>query len=280
MKQVLGCIRRADERYGMIQDGDKICVGVSGGKDSLLLMYGLKLYQLFSKKKYDLCAVMLDLGIVEQDTSGIEAFAEKNDIDFEVRKTDIGDVVFNIRKEKNPCAMCAKMRRGALNDIAVSKGCNLVALGHNREDVLETFLLSLFFEARLNTFAPITYLGRSGVTVIRPLVFFPERDARAAAKRLELPVIPANCPVAGRTKREDMRLLLQEFRHIVPDVETKLMKAVVDTHKYGMWDRMKLPPRMTGGVFTGIEGDPAKLLKTGGYAEDCKRCRHAQDDEE
>ena len=280
MKQVLGCIRRADERYGMIQDGDKICVGVSGGKDSLLLMYGLKLYQLFSKKKYDLCAVMLDLGLVEQDTSGIEAFAEKNGIDFEVRKTDIGDVVFNIRKEKNPCAMCAKMRRGALNDIAVSKGCNLVALGHNREDVLETFLLSLFFEARLNTFAPITYLGRSGVTVIRPLVFFPERDARAAAKRLELPVIPANCPVAGKTKREDMRLLLQEFRHIVPDVENKLMKAVVDTHKYGMWDRMKLPPRMTGGVFTGIEGDPAKILKTGGYAEDCKRCRHAHIDEE
>ncbi|MBQ4429425.1 MAG: tRNA 2-thiocytidine biosynthesis protein TtcA [Clostridia bacterium] len=280
MKQVLGCIRRADERYGMIQDGDKICVGVSGGKDSLLLMYGLKLYQLFSKKKYDLCAVMLDLGLVEQDTSGIEAFAEKNGIDFEVRKTDIGDVVFNIRKEKNPCAMCAKMRRGALNDIAVSKGCNLVALGHNREDVLETFLLSLFFEARLNTFAPITYLGRSGVTVIRPLVFFPERDARAAAKRLELPVIPANCPVAGKTKREDMRLLLQEFRHIVPDVENKLMKAVVDTHKYGMWDRMKLPPRMTGGVFTGIEGDPAKILKTGGYAEDCKRCRHAHTDEE
>ncbi len=280
MKQVLGCIRRADERYGMIQDGDKICVGVSGGKDSLLLMYGLKLYQLFSKKKYDLCAVMLDLGIVEQDTSGIEAFAEKNGIDFEVRKTDIGDVVFNIRKEKNPCAMCAKMRRGALNDIAVSKGCNLVALGHNREDVLETFLLSLFFEARLNTFAPITYLGRSGVTVIRPLVFFPERDARAAAKRLELPVLPANCPVAGKTKREDMRLLLQEFRHIVPDVETKLMKAVVDTHKYGMWDRMKLPPRMTGGVFSGVEGDPAKILKTGGYAEDCKRCIHANSDEE
>ena len=155
MKQVLGCIRRADERYNMIQDGDKICVGVSGGKDSLLLMYGLKLYQLFSKKKYDLCAVMLDLGIVEQDTSGIEMFAKEHDIDFEVRKTDIGDVVFNIRKEKNPCAMCAKMRRGALNDIALEKGCNLVALGHNREDVLETFLLSLFFEARLNTFAPI-----------------------------------------------------------------------------------------------------------------------------
>ena len=105
MKQVLGCIRRADEKYDLIHDGDNICVGVSGGKDSLLLMYGLKLYQMFSKKKYGLCAVMLDLGIVEQDTSGIEAFAREHDIDFEVRPTDIGDVVFNIRKEKNPCAM-------------------------------------------------------------------------------------------------------------------------------------------------------------------------------
>ena len=258
MKQVLGCIRRADEKYGMIQDGDRICVGVSGGKDSLLLMYGLKLYQMFSKKKYELCAVMLDLGIVEQDTSGIEAFAREHDIDFEVKKTDIGDVVFNIRKEKSPCAMCAKMRRGALNDIAVAKGCNLVALGHNREDVLETFLLSLFYEARLNTFAPITYLGRTGVTVIRPLVFYPEKDAINAARRLELPVIPANCPVAGSTKREDMKNLLQDFRRIVPDVETRLMKAIADTHKSGMWDRMKLPPRQTGGVRCG-ECDPTAL---------------------
>ena len=258
MKRVLGCIRRADEKYGLIQDGDRICVGVSGGKDSLLLMYGLKLYQMFSKKKYELCAVMLDLGIVEQDTSGIEAFAREHDIDFEVKKTDIGDVVFNIRKEKSPCAMCAKMRRGALNDIAVAKGCNLVALGHNREDVLETFLLSLFYEARLNTFAPITYLGRTGVTVIRPLVFYPEKDAINAARRLELPVIPANCPVAGSTKREDMKNLLQDFRRIVPDVETRLMKAIADTHKYGMWDRMKLPPRQTGGVRCG-ECDPTAL---------------------
>ena len=258
MKQVLGCIRRADEKYGLIQDGDRICVGVSGGKDSLLLMYGLKLYQMFSKKKYELCAVMLDLGIVEQDTSGIEAFAREHDIDFEVKKTDIGDVVFNIRKEKSPCAMCAKMRRGALNDIAVAKGCNLVALGHNREDVLEILLLSLFYEARLNTFAPITYLGRTGVTVIRPLVFYPEKDAINAARRLELPVIPANCPVAGSTKREDMKNLLQDFRRIVPDVETRLMKAIADTHKYGMWDRMKLPPRQTGGVRCG-ECDPTAL---------------------
>ena len=255
MKQVLGCIRRADERYNMIQDGDKICVGVSGGKDSLLLMYGLKLYQLFSKKKYDLCAVMLDLGIVEQDTGGIEMFAKEHYIDFEVRKTDIGDVVFNIRKEKNPCAMCAKMRLGALN-------------------VLETFLLSLFFEARLNTFAPVTYLGRTGITVIRPLVFFPEKDAVSASRRLRLPVLRANCPAAGHTKREDMRLLLQDFRKIVPDVETKFMKAIVDTHKYGMWDRMKLPPRQTGGIRLG-EVDPLALPAI----KSCMKCDGTSSDE-
>ena len=251
-------VERAIRLIKMTVGGGTVEISFSGGKDSLLLMYGLKLYQMFSKKKYELCAVMLDLGIVEQDTSGIEAFAREHDIDFEVKKTDIGDVVFNIRKEKSPCAMCAKMRRGALNDIAVAKGCNLVALGHNREDVLETFLLSLFYEARLNTFAPITYLGRTGVTVIRPLVFYPEKDAINAARRLELPVIPANCPVAGSTKREDMKNLLQDFRRIVPDVETRLMKAIADTHKYGMWDRMKLPPRQTGGVRCG-ECDPTAL---------------------
>lgn len=258
MKRVLGCLRRADEKYDMIRDGDRICVGVSGGKDSLLLMYALSLYKMFSKKKYEFCAVMLDLGLVKQDTSGIEEFAKDKNIDFEVAKTDIGDVVFNIRHDRNPCAMCAKMRRGALNKIAVQKGCNLVALGHNRDDVIETFLLSLFYEARLNTFAPITYLERTGVTVIRPLVFLPEKESVSAAERLGLPVLPANCPIAGKTKREDMKQLLNEFGKIVPKVDTRLMNAITDTSKYGMWDRMKLPPRQTGGIKMG-ECDPLHL---------------------
>ena len=159
-------------------------------------------------------------------------------------------MVFNIRREKNPCALCAKFRRGALNDAAKERGCNLIALGHNREDVLETFLLSLFYESRLNTFAPITFMDRAEVTVIRPLVFFPEKEAISAARRLELPVQKANCPVAGYTKREDMKNLIKQFRSIVPDPEMRLMKAIADTHKYGMWDRMKLPP-------DGRIGDPA-----------------------
>ena len=168
MKRVLGCVRRADERFNMIQDGDKICVGVSGGKDSLLLMYALKLYQNFSKHKFDVCGIMLDLGLEEQDTSSVCTYAERIGVPFEVLKTDIGDVVFNIRKETHPCALCAKLRRGALNSAAVERGCNLVALGHNREDVLETFFMSLLYESRLNTFGPVTYLGRKDVTIIRP----------------------------------------------------------------------------------------------------------------
>lgn len=245
MKRVLGHIRRADERYSMIHDGDKICVGVSGGKDSLLLLYGLKLYKHFCKKDYDLCGVMLDLGIVPQDTDALCEFAKKIDVPLDIIRTDIGDVVFNIRKEKHPCALCATLRRGALNNAARDRGCNLVALGHNREDVVETFLLSLLYESRLNTMAPVTYLNRSDVTVIRPLVFFPETDALGTARRLNLPVLPANCPVAGSTKREEMKNLIRHLRTVTKDADTRILTAISDVHKYCMWDKMSLPPEAT-----------------------------------
>lgn len=171
MKRVLGCIRRADERYHMIEDGDKVCIGVSGGKDSLLLMEAMKLYQRFSYTNFEVCAVMLDLGLKPVDTSRVEAFAERIGMDFTVIHTDIGKVVFEYRDERSPCALCAKLRRGALNNAAVERGCNKVALGHNREDVLETLFLSLLYEGRICTFAPVTYLGRKDVTIIRPLIF-------------------------------------------------------------------------------------------------------------
>ena len=183
MKRVLGSIRRADERYHLFEDGDRVCIGVSGGKDSLLLMEALKLYQRFSKTRFDVCAVSLDLSIVEQDWSAVTAFAERIGIDYSLIKTDIGDVVFNIRQEKSPCALCAKLRRGALNNAARDRGCNKVALGHNREDVIETFFMSLLYEGRVNTFAPVTYLSRSDVTVIRPLVFLPEKKTNRSTSR-------------------------------------------------------------------------------------------------
>ena len=243
MKRVLGCIRRADERYNMIRPGDKICVGVSGGKDSLLLLYGLKLYQRFCRTPFDLCGVMLDLGISDEDFTPVSEFAEAIGVPFDIIKTDIGDVVFNVRQETHPCALCAKLRRGALNNAARERGCNLVALGHNRDDVIETFFLSLFYESRLNTFGPVTYLGRKDVTLIRPMVFLPEKEALSIARRLELPIRKPNCPVAGKTKREEMKSLIKGFTTIVPNPEERIMNAIADTHKYGMWDRLRLPPR-------------------------------------
>lgn len=243
MKRILGCIRRANERYGMIRAGDKICVGVSGGKDSLLLLYGLKLYQRFCYTPFKLCGVMLDLGLSGEDLAPVEAFARAIDVPFDIIKTDIGEVVFNIRKESHPCALCAKLRRGALNNAAVERGCNLVALGHNRDDVLETFFMSLLYESRLNTFGPVTYLGRKEVTLIRPLVFLPEKTALSVARALELPIRKPNCPVAGHTKREEMKAVLRYFTSLVPDADERIMSAIADTQKYGMWDRLRLPPR-------------------------------------
>ena len=242
MKRVLGSIRRADERYHMIENGDKVCVGVSGGKDSLLLMEALKLYQRFSYTKFDVIAVMLDLGLKAQDTSRISALADRIGIDFTVEHTDIGKVVFEYRDERSPCALCAKLRRGALNTFAVNHGCNKVALGHNREDVIETFFMSMLYEGRINTFAPVTYLSRRNVTIIRPLIFLPEKYALAVAKQRELPVLPPNCDIAGHTKREEAKRLVEHLCTLSPDFEEKFMHALSTTETYGLWDRMRLKP--------------------------------------
>ena len=242
MKRVLGAIRRADERYHMIENGDKVLLGVSGGKDSLLLMEALKLYQRFSYTKFDVCACMLDLGLKQHDTSAIERMAERIGIEFTVVKTDIGKVVFEYREERSPCALCAKLRRGALNTFAVEQHCNKVALGHNREDVIETFFMSLLYEGRINTFAPITYLSRRDVTVIRPLVFLPEKYALSVARARELPVLPPHCDIAGHTKREEAKELIQHICTLVPDFQEKFMHALTTTETYGLWDRMRLPP--------------------------------------
>lgn len=257
MKRVLGSIRRADERYRMIEDGDRVCIGVSGGKDSLLLMEAMKLYQRFCYTRFDVCAVMLDLGLRQQDTAAIEAYAARIGMDFTVIHTDIGKVVFEYRQERSPCALCAKLRRGALNTAAVERGCNKVALGHNREDVLETLFLSMLYEGRINTFAPVTHLSRRNVTVIRPLIFLPEKYALSVARQRELPILPPNCDIAGQTKREEARQLLQHLATLVPDIEQKLLHALIHTETYGLWDRMKLPP----GLYAAETPNGGKVLQ-------------------
>lgn len=261
MKRVLGCVRRADEKYHMLDDGDNVLVGVSGGKDSMLLMSALKLYQRFSKKQFSMTAVMLDMGLFNEDTSEIEAFAKEIDVKFEKITTDIGNIVFNIREETHPCALCSKLRRGALNNAAKARGCNKIALGHNREDVLETFFLSLLYETRINTFAPITYLSRKEVTLIRPFVFLPEKYILGVVKNREIPIIPAQCPVAGTTKREEVKGILDYLSTMVPNINEKMINAIADTHKYGLWDRMRLPPDSTLSSFIDSDGKPIELIR-------------------
>ena len=175
MKTVLGDIRRADEDFEMIAPGDRVAVGVSGGKDSLLLLYALSLYRKFEHKNFELRGIMLDMGFEAFDASPVMRWCEELNIPFDVIQTDIAKVVFELRKENNPCSLCAKMRRGALNDAAKRLGCNKVALGHHREDAIETLMMSLIFEGRLHTFHPNMFLPGADVAVIRPMVYVPEK---------------------------------------------------------------------------------------------------------
>ena len=189
----------------MINEGDKIAVGVSGGKDSLTLLAALANLKIFYPNKFELIAITLDMGFPGADFSGIKEFCDKLGVEYTVIKTDIKEIVFDIRKEENPCSLCAKMRRGILNDTAKSMGCNKVALGHHYEDVLETFFMSLFYEGRINCFSPVTYLSRKDIHVIRPLIYTPERNIKGVARKMELPIYKNPCPADGNTKRQEMK---------------------------------------------------------------------------
>ena len=237
MKTVLGCIRKADTDFGMIAPGDRIAVGVSGGKDSLLLLYALSLYRRFSGKDFTLQAITLKLGLEPFDVSGIERLCEQIDVPYTVIDTEIAHVIFDIRKESNPCALCAKMRRGALNDAAVAAGCNKVALGHHREDAIETLLMSLIFEGRLHTFHPNTYLSRRNVTVIRPMVYVPEKHVIHMVRTLNLPVVKNPCPADGNSKREEIKALIASLCKTYPNLKDYMLSALQNTAQYGLWDQ-------------------------------------------
>lgn len=237
MKTVLGCIRRADEDFGMINEGDRVAVGVSGGKDSMLLLYALGLYRKFAKVSFTLEAITLDMGLRPFDTQEVAQLCQTLNIPYSVVPTQIAHVIFDVRKEKNPCALCAKMRRGALNDAAREKGCNKLALGHHRDDVIETLLLSLVFEGRLHTFHPNTYLSRSGITVIRPMAYVPEKQIIHLVKKLALPVIHNTCTANGNTKREEMKQLLKTLSKTYPNIKEYMLNALKNKEQYGLWDK-------------------------------------------
>lgn len=236
MKEILGCIRRADQDFGMIKAGDKVAVGVSGGKDSMLLLYAMALYRKFCPEPFELEAITLKLGLEPFDVSEIQALCDRLNVPYIVKETDIAKVIFEERKEKNPCSLCSKMRRGALNDLCVERGINKLALGHHRDDAEETLLLSLFYEGRLHTFQPVTYLSRTGITQIRPMLYVPEKDIIHYAKKLELPIVKSPCPADGYTKRQDMKELLDYICRRIPNAREQILVALRNKEQYGLWD--------------------------------------------
>lgn len=235
MKKILGCVRRADEDFGMISDGDKIAVGVSGGKDSIALLYAMRLYQYFSKAKFEMVGVTLDMGLFHPDTTQLQQFCGENQIPYHVEKTEIGNIVFEIRKESNPCALCSNLKRGALHDAAISLGCNKVALGHHFDDVLETLMMSLLFEGRFNTFSPVTYMDRKKIHVIRPMVYAYEMEIMGAVKRHNLPVFKSGCPADGVTKREEMKDIVRNIVKEYPDFKERVLTALKNKDTQKLW---------------------------------------------
>ena len=241
MKTTLGCIRRADKDFHMIAPGDRIAVGVSGGKDSLLTLVALKKYQQFSHTDFTLHAFTMTMGLEPFDVSGIRALCRELGVPYVVKETQIAHILFDIRKEKNPCALCAKMRRGVLNDLCLEYGLNKLALGHHRDDAIETLLMSLLYEGRFHTFQPVTYLSRTGITAIRPLVYLPEKHILHMVKELHLTVVKSPCPYNGNTKRQEMKELMADLTKRYPKAPEYFLQALKNDREYSLWQ--KEPPR-------------------------------------
>ena len=239
MKKTLGCIRKADQDFSLIEDGDRIAVGVSGGKDSLLLLHALSLYRRFTHKNFSVTAVTVTLGLEPFDLSGIRELCRELELEFVVKETQIGTIIFDYRQEKNPCALCAKMRRAVLANTCVELECNKLALGHHREDAVETLLMSLFYEGAFKTFHPKTRMSRTGITVIRPLVYLPESHAVHMQKTLRLPVVASPCPANGNTARAEMKDLLRKLRGIYPDATERFLHAL-RMGRYDLWQKEEL----------------------------------------
>ena len=226
MQNMMGRIRRCAEDYNMIAEGDKIAVGVSGGKDSLTLLYLLAALRRYYPAHYELQAVTIDMGLPGMDFSPVAALCEKLEVSYQIKKTEIGPIIFDYRHEKNPCSMCAKMRRGALNDVLLSLGCNKIALGHHFDDAVETFLMSLLYEGRIGCFEPVTYLSRTGITQIRPMLYVGEQAIAHFAERYELPVVHNVCPADKHTKRQEVKELIVTLQAQYPDLKSKVFGAM------------------------------------------------------
>ncbi len=228
MRKILSRTRAAVDDYKMIQDGDKIAVGVSGGKDSVMLLKALCDLKRFYPAEFEIVAITLDMRFDNKDGdfSPIQKLCDEYGIEYVIHKTDLYEIIFNIRKEECPCSLCARMRRGILHDTAKQLGCNKIALGHHLDDAAETFMMNLLIESRIGCFAPVTYLSRRNITMIRPLIYVRETAIEQAVERLNLPVIESKCPANEKTKREDAKLLLQKLSDEYGDVPERIIGAM------------------------------------------------------
>ena len=225
MQRLMGLVRRCVDDYDMIKAGDRIAVGVSGGKDSLVLLVLLAGLKKYFNKPFELEAITIDMGL-GMDYSGIQALCDKLEVPYTVVKTEIGPIIFDHRKEKNPCSMCSKMRRGALNQAIIDKGFNVLALGHHYDDAVETFMMSLIYEGRISCFQPVTNLDRTGVIQIRPMLYIHEKTVDNFAHRMELPVLENRCPVDKYTKREEIKQLVYDLSATYPDLRERIFGAM------------------------------------------------------
>ncbi len=226
MKLILGKMRKAIQDYKMIEPNELICVGVSGGKDSMLLLDAMTRFQQFSPIPFRLHALCLDLGFKNIDLSSIKDFCEVRNIPCTIKQTRIAEIVFEIREEKNPCALCSNLKRGALHNAALELGSTKLALGHHADDLIETFLLSLLYEGRIKTFQAVTYLDRKKITVIRPFVYLKESEIVYHANKEHISILKSGCPADGNTKRQEMKDLVKQLTHDIPGSEDRLFSAV------------------------------------------------------
>ena len=225
MQKLIGLVRRCVQDYHMIEEGDRIGVGVSGGKDSVALLAFLAELRKYNDKKFDVEAITIDMGL-GMDYTPIAQLCEQLDVKFNLIKTEIGPIIFDRRKEKNPCSMCAKMRRGALNQAILDRGMNKLALGHHYDDAVETFMMSLIYEGRISCFQPVTDLDRTGIIQIRPMLYIHEKTIDSFVTRNNLPIITNRCPVDKYTKREEIKKLVYDLSATYPDLKERIFGAM------------------------------------------------------
>ena len=238
LQKLLSYTRRAVDTYQMIEDGDKIAVGISGGKDSLTLLYALAGLRRFYPKHFDIIAITVNLGIPGFETERIAKLCRELNVPYYVENTEIYEIIFNVRKETNPCSLCAKMRKGALDDRIKTLGCNKLAYAHHKDDIIETFLMSLIFEGRIHTFSPVTFLDRSGLTLIRPLMFCSEGEIKSFQNEMKLPVATAKCQADGYTKREYAKNLVKSLDTENPGCKEKIFTAILNGNLTGWPEAM------------------------------------------